>query len=301
VSVSRCITIAAAQYDYHAVASVADWRRRVTRWVEEAVRIGAEVLVFPEYAAMELANIGNRGLDLQDSIIAVSDLTGEIIDLHQALARKHGVMIVAGSAPCRNSQGTFNVAQVFGPKGTHETFTKIMPTPWERDPWNITAGRALKVFDIGIAKVGLVICYDIEFPLLARALAEAGADIILAPSNTETAWGYWRVRLGAQARALENQIYTVQSPTVGSAPFCTAVENNTGAAGIFAPPDRGFPQDGVVALGEMNKPQWVTAKLDLDLTRELRQSGGVRTYDHWSEQPGVVALPRAHVVDLRGA
>ena len=295
---SRTITIAAAQYPYDDLDSLAAYRAEIARWVEEAVGQGAELLVFPEYAAMELAAIGGRGRDLFGSIDAVSDLTAEIVAVHRDLALKHGVMIVAGSAPCRSAGGTFNIAQVLGPKGASESFTKIMPTPWERDPWHISGGRDLKVFDIGIAKVGLLICYDIEFPLLSRALAEAGAEIILAPSNTETEWGYWRVRTGAAARALENQVYTVHSPCVGHAPFCAAVENNTGMAGIFAPPDKGFPSNGVVALGEMNKPQWVMAEVDLDLLAEVRAKGGVRTYAHWGEQPGAGPLPKARLIDL---
>lgn len=296
---TRLVTVAAAQYSFDAVENILAYRSKITQWVENAVGQGAQVLVFPEYAAMELSAISGRGLDLHGSIDAVSDLTQEIISVHRALAQKHGVMIVAGSAPCRKPEGTFNMAQVFGPKGGHETFTKIMPTPWEREPWHISAGRELKVFDIGIAKVGLLICYDIEFPLLSRALAEAGAEIILAPSNTETAWGYYRVRTGAQARALENQVYTVQSPCVGPAAFCAAVENNFGAAGIFCPPDRGLPFDGIIAMGEFNMPQWVIAELNLDVTAELRHSGGVRTYDHWPEQPGAGLLPAAQSIDLR--
>jgi predicted amidohydrolase len=296
--VSRFVTVAAAQYPLDPVTSLVQWRSKVIRWVEEAVDKGAQILVFPEYGAMELSAIGGRGIDLQDSIAAVSDFTAEIAALTAEQARKHGVMIVAASAPCVQDGKRYNIAQVAGPSGKTDSFTKIMPTPWERDPWNITGGRELKVFDIGIAKVGLVICYDIEFPLLSRALAEAGAEIILAPSNTETEWGYWRVRTGAAARALENQVYTVHSPCVGPASFCTACENNVGMAGIFAPPDRGFPADGVIALGQMNVPQWVTAKLDLDLLAVARREGGVRTFEHWSEQPGVPALPKAHLIDL---
>ena len=296
---SRTVTIAAAQYPLDEITSLAQWRAKVERWCEEAVGQGAQILVFPEYAAMELSAIGGRGLDLQGSIQAVSDFTGEISALTCELARKHGVMIVAGSGPCVSDGTRNNIAQVAGPTGKPARFTKIMPTPWERDPWRISGGRDLAVYDIGIAKVGLLICYDIEFPLLSRALAEAGAEIILAPSNTETEWGYWRVRTGAAARALENQVYTVHSPCVGPAPFCTAVENNVGMAGIFAPPDRGFPSNGVIALGEMNTPQWVTARLDLDLLAEARANGGVRTYAHWPEQPGAAALPKARLIDLR--
>lgn len=296
---SRTVTVAAAQYPLDEISTLAQWRSKVTRWTEEAVGQGAQVLVFPEYAAMELSAIAGRGTDLQGSIQAVSDYTHDIAALTSALARKHGVMIVAGSGPCVSNGTRHNIAQVAGPTGKPDSFTKIMPTPWERDPWQISGGRDLKVFDIGITKVGLVICYDIEFPLLSRALAEAGAEIILAPSNTETEWGYWRVRTGAAARALENQVYTVHSPCVGPAPFCAAVEQNVGMAGIFAPPDKGFPPNGVIALGELNKPQWVMATLDLDLLAEARAHGGVRTFAHWPEQPGAAALPRAQLIDLR--
>lgn len=297
---TRMLTVAAAQYPLDDLPDLDAYRAKITRWVKQAVEQGAELLVFPEYGSMELSAIGGHGRDLMGSIGAVSDLVPEIIAIHRALAKHHSVTIIAGSAPQVVNGTTCNVAHVFGPRGAHDSYTKLMPTPWERDPWKITAGRNLKVFDIGIARVGLLICYDIEFPLLSRVLAEAGADIILAPSNTETEFGYWRVRTGAQARALENQLYTVHAPVVGAAPFCVACENNTGMAGIFAPQDRGLPATGVVALGEMNKPQWVLAKLDLDHIAEIRKSGGVRTFAHWAEQPGAGPLPAAQVINLLG-
>jgi predicted amidohydrolase len=298
--VSRTLGIAAAQYPLTAFSSLADYEDKITSWVDRAVGQGAELLVFPEYGAMELCSIGDRGRDLQGSIDAVSDLIPELVRLHTQLARTRGVTLVSGSAPQRRGSVTVNVAHIHGATGITSHFDKIMPTPWERDPWRISAGRTLKVFDIGKARIGLLICYDIEFPLLSRALAEAGAEVILAPSNTETEWGYWRVRTGAVARALENQVYTVHSPAVGPAPFCTACENNTGAAGIFAPSDRGFPPGGILALGEMNVPQWVHAQVDLDLLQDVRKSGGVQTYRHWSEQPGAGPLPAAEVIDLTG-
>jgi predicted amidohydrolase len=297
---SRRIKIAAAQYDLSPLADMTAYEAKITRWVEEAVGQAAELLVFPEYGAMELCAIGQRGHDLQDSIDAVSARIDAANAIHRQLAIKHGVTIVGGSAPQRRAGQTCNVAYVFGPRGAVSSYDKIMPTPWERGPWGITGGRRLKVFDIGIAKIGLVICYDIEFPLLSRALAEAGAEIILAPSNTETAWGYWRVRTGAMARALENQVVTVHSPVVGPAPFCEACAENTGAAGIFAPSDVGFPAGGILALGDMNVPQWVYADVDLSALAALRNAGGVLTYKHWEEQPGARPLPRAELIDLTG-
>ncbi|MCB1380135.1 MAG: carbon-nitrogen hydrolase family protein [Alphaproteobacteria bacterium] len=298
----RTLRVAAAQYPLTAFGSLDDYEAKITRWVEEAVGQGSELLVFPEYGSMELCSIGDRGRDLQNSIDAVSNLVPEIIRVHGNLARKHRVIIVAGSGPQRRSLGvTANVAHIFGPSGMMGSYDKIMLTPWERDPWKIAAGRTVRLFDIGKAKIGLLICYDIEFPLLSRALAEAGAEIILAPSNTETEWGYWRVRTGAVARALENQVYTVHSPVVGDASFCAACEQNQGAAGIFAPSDRGFPPGGILALGEMNQPRWVYATLDLELLQAVRTAGGVQTFRHWPEQPGAGPLPAAQVLDISGS
>ena len=294
----RIITVAAAQFNLEPLDSLGAYRAKITRWVEDALRQGAELLVFPEYGAMELCSIGGKGHDLELSKLAVSDFYGEVTSLHQALAKKHCITIISGSAPDVKAGNTCNTAQVFGPNGAVESFTKIMPTPGERKVWNIKGGRVLKVFDIGKVKFGLVICYDIEFPLLSRALAEAGAEIILAPSDTETEWGYHRVRIGAMARALENQVYTVQAPLIGQAPFCEFTNTHYGAAGIFAPSDKGFPAGGVIAVGEPNTPQWLVAKLDLDLMRSLRENGNVQTYNHWPEQMGAGKLPPAHVIDL---
>lgn len=298
---TRKITIAAAQYPLDALKSLAEYEAKITRWVEEAVGQGAELLVFPEYGAMELAAITGNAGDVSASFDAVSALVPEADQLHAALAAKHGVAIVSGSGPQRRPGCTPNTAHIFGPTGVRGVYDKIMPTPWERDPWKISPGSKLTVFDVGKARIGLLICYDIEFPLLSRALAEAGAEIILAPSNTETEWGYWRVRTGAMARALENQVYTVHAPVVGASPWSAACPQNSGMAGIFAPSDVGFPPGGVLALGEMNKPQWVYAKVDLDLIAKVRASGGVQTYNHWMEQPGATQLPAASVVNISGA
>ena len=297
---TRTIKIAAAQYPLDELSSLATYETKITRWVEEAVAENAQLLVFPEYGAMELAAIGGHAGDVAASFDAVSALTEELDRVHGALAAKHSVTIVAGSGPQRKPGSTMNVTHIFGPTGIKGAYDKIMPTPWERNPWNIMAGRELKVFDIGMALVGLLICYDIEFPLLSRALAEAGAEIILAPSNTETEWGYWRVRTGAMARALENQVYTVHSPVVGASAWSAACPANCGMAGIFAPSDVGFPPGGVLALGEMNKAQWVYAEVDLDLIARVRASGGVQTYNHWMEQVGATQLPPASVIDISG-
>ena len=130
-------------------------------------------------------------------------------------------------------------------------------TPFERD-WGITPGDAIRVFETALGRIGIAICYDSEFPLLVRGMAEAGAEIVLIPSCTERISGYHRVRTGSQARALENQIATVVSPTVGDALWSPAVDRNTGAAGIFVPSEPTVVDTGILAEGTINEPQWVT-------------------------------------------
>ncbi|MEO0328414.1 MAG: carbon-nitrogen hydrolase family protein [Pseudomonadota bacterium] len=299
----RTLKIAAAQYPLDFLKSADAYRAKISRWVAEAANRKAELLVFPEYGSMELAALGGkeRAGDLRGSLETVSEHLALQFEVHKNLATQFGVTIVAASGPqIHDDQKVTNVARIFSPSGKSGEYHKRMPTPWERDPWGISAGPAdgLVVFDLGTVKVGLVICYDIEFPLIGRALAEAGAEIILAPSNTETEHGYWRVRTGCMARALENQVYTVHSPTVGNAPWCPAVDTNHGAAGVFAPSDKGFAAGGVIALGDTNKPQWIYSDLNLDLLQTLRESGGVQTFNHWKEQPGASPLPQARMIEL---
>jgi predicted amidohydrolase len=169
---------------------------------------------------------------------------------------------------------------------------------FEGEEWGISPSAGLCVFDIGIAKIGIAICYDAEFPLIARSLAESGAEILIVPSCTESLAGYYRVRHACAARSLENQIYVVQSPTVGEAPWSVAVDVNVGAAGFFAPPDHRVPADGVLALGALNQAQWVYVTLDLDLLAEVRKDGDVLNARDWPLQPGAPVLPRAKLVTL---
>ncbi len=301
---TRLLRIAAAQYPLDPLPAMGAYARKVADWVEFAAQQGAELLVFPEYGAMELAAIDGPEVsgDLQKSIDAVSKRLPDSDAIHAELAIRHKLTILAASGPERHGDGRVtNTARIFGPTGLMGRYEKLMLTPWEREPWGLAAGRELCVFDIGVTRVGLLICYDIEFPLLSRAMAEAGAEVILAPSNTETEHGFWRVRTGAMARALENQVYTVQAPTVGPAAWCAAVENNVGSAGVFAPSDLPFPPGGVLASGDMDQPQWVFAEVDLDILPAMRAQGGVHTFAHWVEQPGHRPLPPASVYDLSEA
>lgn len=287
---SRIVRIASAAWP---IEPYADWKAyaaRLEHWVSEAAGKGARLLVFPEYGNMDLAALLDPAvaLDAAAQVEPLAAIASDVAALHTDLAQRHKVHILAGSMVERDERGLIvNRARLFGPEGGTGYQDKLILTMWERTHWTIAPGAPqVTLFDLGFAKVGVIICYDSEFPTAAQALAAAGADILLIPSCTDSVAGYWRVRIGVMARALETQCFTIQSPTVGTAPWSAVVDMNVGAAGIFAPPDLGMPADGVVALGEMDKPGWTYADLDLDALAELRRNGAVRGPAHWSEQPG---------------
>jgi predicted amidohydrolase len=173
---------------------------------------------------------------------------------------------------------------LFRPDGDSEFQDKLQMTRFENEQWFIAAGDEIKTFDTEFGRIGIDICYDSEFPMIARKQVEQGADLILVPSCTDTTAGYWRVRIGCQARALENQCYVVQSPTVGLAPWSEAVDVNIGAAAVYTPVDYGYPDNGVLAIGELNQTQWVYADIDLGSIAKVRQTGQVFNYRDWAGQ-----------------
>ncbi|MBP6012978.1 MAG: carbon-nitrogen hydrolase family protein [Alphaproteobacteria bacterium] len=294
------VRVAAAQYPIDAIASWEAYAGKIARWVGEAAGEGAQLLLFPEYAAMEAARMFAPEVwsDLQSSIDFVGGSRGKIDALHAELAEKHQVYIVASSLPVRDDDGVAtNIARVISPRGRIAEQRKLIMTRFEREQWRVQGGRDVNVFDTRIGTFGVAICYDVEFPLIARAMSDAGAAMILVPSCTDTLHGYHRVRVGAQARALENQCYVVHAPTVGEAPWSPAVDRNVGAAGVYGPPDLGFPDDGVVARGRMNEPMWLYAELDLTAITRVRMEGAVFNDKHWREQPGAATLP-AGVIEL---
>jgi predicted amidohydrolase len=300
VAVQTRWRVAAAQYPIDQLADWAAYEAKLTRWVEEAAGAGAALLVFPEYGAMELASLDPATMgDLQGSIATVSALLPRVDVLHAALAARFGVHILAASAPRRDGDGKVrNTARLFAPGGGIGVQDKLVMTRFEREQWMISGGQCLTLFETALGRIAVLICYDSEFPLLARAAVEAGAEVLLVPSCTDSLHGYWRVRLGAQARALEGQCYAVQSPTVGEALWSPAVDINRGAAGVYGPPDRGMPADGVIAMGAEGAAMWVYGEIDLAAIADLRADGGVLNMRDWADQPGAAPLPRLDTVSL---
>ncbi|MFW8596278.1 carbon-nitrogen hydrolase family protein [Cribrihabitans neustonicus] len=288
--------IATAAYPLDALESWAQYEDKIGSWVAEAAGNGADLLVFPEYGAMELATLDGAAVagDLQASIRAVSEKMEDAAELHLRLAAEYGVHILGASAPVEGGGPLpVNRAQLYAPCGKRDHQDKQIMTRFEREDWGIAGGGPLKLFDTALGRIGVLICYDSEFPLLGRALSEA--DVILVPSATEALAGYWRVRIGAMARALENQCVTAMASLVGEAAWSEAVDVSTGMGGIFGPPDTGFPGTGVLAEGKLNAAGWTYGEADLAAIAAVRADGVVLNRRHWEEQ-----LPRANSITNAG-
>lgn len=285
--------IAAAAYPLTFLSDFAAYEAKVTDWVADAVAQGADLLVFPEYGAMELASLGGAEVagDLERALHEVARWRGAVDALHLRLAAARGVHILGASGPVFPVAGgrPVNRATLYGPGGIVGHQDKQIMTRFEREIWFVEPGAGLPVFDTPLGRIGVLICYDSEFPLLARRMVEAGAEILLVPSCTDSLAGFTRVRVGAMARALENQCITVQAPTVGLADWCPAVDENVGRAAIYGPPDRGFPETGILAETGLNAPGWAVAEVDLAAVHEVRRAGGVLNHLHWAEQAERVA------------
>ncbi|SOC02038.1 carbon-nitrogen hydrolase family protein [Rhodobacter maris] len=288
------VTVATAAYplDWH--EDWASYEAKVRAWVQAGALKRADLLVFPEYGAMEIASLGGPEVagDLDRSVAEVARHVGAMERLFEGLAIEFGLYILAPSGPVIEGMARRNRATLFGPAGRIGHQDKAIMTRFERDDWRIDGGSdGLRLFDTGFGRLAILICYDSEFPLLARAVCEAGAVLLLVPSCTDTRAGYHRVRVGAQARALENQCVTVQAVVVGAAAWCPAVAENHGAAALYAPPDVNWCETGVIAEGAYDAPGWVVAKVDLEKVEIARTDGEVLTFRHWGEQ----AMQTAHV------
>ena len=287
MSENKAFRLAVAQYDIGFLKDWSEYEAKVSRWITEAAGQGAKVLLFPEYFSMELASLFPEEVykSLSRQLVALQTIYPDFLALYSEQARRFGVYILGGSFPAQQDDGNYrNRSWLFRPNGSSDYQDKLQMTRFENEQWLITAGSEIKLLDTEFGKIGINICYDSEFPLIARKQVEAGADLILVPSCTDTLAGYHRVRIGCQARALENQCYVVQSPTVGLAPWSEAVDVNIGAAAVYTPVDYGYPDNGVLAIGEINQAQWVYADIDLSTIAKVRESGQVFNYRDWPGQ-----------------
>lgn len=272
------VVVATAQYPITEHASFAAWQEHTERWVADAAIRGAQLLLFPEYGSMEIVSIFTDIVrqDIRKQVIELDAIKSDFCATFELLAKKYGVVIVAPSLPVVENGLRLNRAYVFSTGGMAGYQDKFFMTRFENEQWGIeSAPKQLTVFEASWGKFGIQICYDVEFPLGSQKLCEAGASLILAPSCTETIRGATRVHIGARARALENQAYTVVSQTVGNALWSPAVDVNYGYAACYTTPDKDMPEEGIIARMAAQEEGWLMQELNFSLIDDVRRDGHV--------------------------
>jgi predicted amidohydrolase len=267
--------------------------------VAAVVAQGARIVVLPEYLAFELASIldAKTRADFGATLAALQAVHADWLRLFGGLASAHGIHLLAGTFLLAQANGKYrNRAYLFAPDGSHVFQDKLALTGFEKARGVIEPGDTLKVFDSAHGRIAIAICYDSEFPLYARAQREAGARLLLVPSCTDTEAGATRVRIGCMARALENRIYVARSVTAGEAADNPALDTNTGRAALYAPSDRGLPDDGIVGQAQADAA-WLIAEADLAALEATAADAQVAVPADWESQsrPGVL---RARVESL---
>lgn len=283
--------IAVARYQVGAPVDFAAFAGRQRQVLGEAAAAGARIAVLPEYLSLELAATFEPAIsgDLPASLAAIQRYRQPWLELFAGLARELEMHVVAGSFLLDTGNGRYrNRCDWFDADGVHRWQDKLQLTGFEKAIGVIEGGRELKVFEVDGIRVGIAVCYDSEFPLPVRAQYEAGVRLLLVPSCTDTEAGANRVRLGCLARALENRMFVAQSVTAGLAEWSPALDVNTGQAAVYAPMDRGFPADGVLAQTSGDQA-WAMATLDFSAFEASRDQAQVANDRDWPGQlqPGL--------------
>ena len=297
------VRIAAMQYLLRPISRFEEFATQVEFFVRSAREYRCQFALFPEYFSMQLLSF-LRDPSPARAVRRLAQLTPEYEALFTRLAKESGLYIIGGTHPVIQSGELFNAAHLFTPNGQVFRQKKVHLTATEKDSYQMSRGHGFYCYHTDYGKIGILVCYDVEFPEAARVLAEAGIQILFVPSCTDERQGFCRVRYCAQARASENQIYVAMAGTVGNLPDVPCMATHYSQAGIFTPSDYFFARDGIAAEGNVNQEQMVISDVDLDLLDERRVNGTTiplkdmirDAYDrviHYSDHrsAGVVAEP----------
>lgn len=269
--------VSAVQFELRDIGGFEEFRRQVVHYVRNAAEYGAQFLLFPEFITTPLLSAGGDEA-AGDPIEKLPEYTEAYTSLFSGLAKDFGLYIIGGTHVTRKDGQLRNTAFLFGPDGSVHTQDKLHITPTEKEEWKVKEGDGVRVFDTPFGTIGVLTCYDIEFPEIVRMVRAKGADVIFCPSCTDDRHGFYRVRYCCHARAVENQIYVVTTGTVGSLQRVDFMRANYGQAAVITPNDIPFPPRGIMSEGEINEDMLITADLDLSLLDDVRRSGSVTTW-----------------------
>jgi len=271
------IRVAALQYFVRPVQSFEKFSEQVEALVDTAADYQCDLVVFPEYFTVQLLTLGDVRRPMPEQVRDLAKQVPRYVELMTRLAKKHDVYIAAGTIPTAEDglDTVHNHGFFFSPSGKYGVQGKLHMTRFETEEWKVSPSKGLTLFETAFGRVGMTICYDVEFPELARAAALENVHVLIVPSCTDDRQGFLRVRYCAHARTIENQIYAIHAPMVGSLPMVPAVSLNYGQASILTPSDFAFSRDGILAEGIPNQEMMVIGELNLRTIVEAREMGTV--------------------------
>ncbi|MGD8862998.1 MAG: bifunctional GNAT family N-acetyltransferase/carbon-nitrogen hydrolase family protein [Myxococcales bacterium] len=269
------IRVGAVQWQMRRVRSEQDLLDQVEYFVDAFAGYNADFVLLPEFFNGPLMGESNDRTPA-GAIRHLASHTVSLRDAIQEMAISYNINIIAGSMPLLDGDAIYNVSYLCRRDGTWASQSKLHITPDEKAYWGLRGGNELRVFDTDVARVGVLICYDVEFPELSRLLSEQGLQVLFVPFWTDTQNAYLRVRRCAQARAIENECYVVITGSVGNLPRVENMDIQYSQAAVFSPADFSFAHDAIIAEATPNTEMTLISDLDLDLLKDLHFQGSVR-------------------------
>lgn len=276
----QLVRVCAVQYQMRQIASFDDFAQQAAYFVDVASDYHCDFLLFPELFTLQLLSCTSARRPGEASR-KLAEMTPQYLDFFIQMAIKHNINIIGGSQFTLEGDTLYNVSYLFRRDGTLGKQYKLHITPAERKWWGVQPGKKMEVFDTDHGRIAINICYDIEFPELARVAARKGAQIIFCPFNTDERHGYLRTRYCAQARCIENHVYVVTAGCTGNLPFVDNADIHYAQSGIYTPSDLPFSRDAIAAECEPNIETVVMYDLDLERLRRHRKSG---TTMNWADR-----------------
>jgi predicted amidohydrolase/GNAT superfamily N-acetyltransferase len=270
------VRVACVQYGQRRIQSFDEFRELVLYFVDVTADYRADFVLFPELFTMQLLSVENELIPPGEAMRHITQYEANLNELFRDAAMKYNINIVAGSTPLIRGDSLYNIAQVYLRDGSCVEQEKIHPTPSEDYWWNIKGGNDVKLIDTDCGPIGVLVCYDVEFPELVRYLTDQGINLLFVPFLTDERQSYCRVRYCAQARAVENQIYVAMAGSCGNLPNVQNMDIHYAQSCILTPCDFPFARDGIAADTTPNAEMIAIADLSLSALRANRQNGTVR-------------------------
>ena len=274
-TIKKVVRLGLVQWQMRPYKSFDELMHQVEFFVDAVSGYRSDFALFPEFFMSPLMAENNH-LDAHEAIRELAQYSSTLIKKFSELAIAYNINIITGSMPEIRNGNLYNVGYLCKRDGGVEGYEKLHVTPDEAKVWGLQGGKGLKVFDTDCGKIGILICYDSEFPELSRLLADEGMDILFIPFLTDTQNGYSRVRHCAQARAIENECYVAIAGSVGNLPKVHNMDMQYAQSMVFTPCDFSFPANGIKAEATPNTEMILIADVDIDLLRQLNQFGSVR-------------------------